>query len=77
MLARSVLFIGYSLSDADANIRYLLFRGFFDYAPRVTVVLDRETPSVQERYSRLFPGGVEFFLGGFEAYLERCESGVS
>lgn len=75
--AEAIVFIGYSLSDADANIRYLLFRGFFDYAPRVTVVLDREAPAVQARYSRLFPGGVEFFLGGFEAYLERCEAGVS
>ncbi|MFN3431158.1 MAG: hypothetical protein ACK46X_14545, partial [Candidatus Sericytochromatia bacterium] len=75
--AEAIVFIGYSLSDADANIRYLLFRGFFDYEPRVSVVLDRETPAVQARYSRLFPGGVEFFLGGFEAYLERCEAGVS
>lgn len=68
--AREIVFIGYSLSDADANIRYLLFRGFFDYAPSVTVVLDKEAPEVMDRYRRLFPGGVTFFLGGFAAYLD-------
>jgi SIR2-like domain len=72
--ASEIVFVGYSLSDADANIRYLLFRGFFDYAPRVLVVLDREMPEVMARYRRLFPGGVEFFLGGFEAYLSTCEA---
>jgi hypothetical protein len=68
-----IVFIGYSLSDADANIRYLLFRGFFDEVPRVTVVLDMESPAVMDRYRRLFPGGVSFYLGGFEEYLRRCE----
>ena len=72
--AREIVFIGYSLSDADANIRYLLFRGFFDDEPRVTVVLDKEAPAVMDRYRRLFPGGVEFYLGGFEEYLKRCEA---
>ena len=46
------------------------------FAPKVTVVLDRETPEVTDRYRRLFPGGVTFFLDGFEAYLRRCESGA-
>lgn len=68
-----IVFIGYSLSDADANIRYLLFRGFFDEVPRVTVVLDMESPAVMDRYRRLFPGGVSFHLGGFEEYLRHCE----
>lgn len=71
--AAEIVFIGYSLSDADANIRYLLFRGFYDFAPKVTVVLDRESPAVMDRYRRLFPGGVSFFLEGFEAFLQRCE----
>ena len=67
--AREIVFIGYSLSDADANIRYLLFRGFFDYVPRVTVVLDKEAPAVMDRYRRLFPGGTSFYLGGFARYM--------
>lgn len=73
--AREIVFIGYSLSDADANIRYLLFRGFFSYAPKVTVVLKQDPPDDQSpevgRYHRLFPGGVDLFWGGFEAYLDR------
>ncbi len=73
--AKEVVFIGYSLSESDANIRYLLFRGFFGFVPKVTVVL-KEPPSdpaspIMGRYERLFPGGVEFFCGGFENYLQR------
>lgn len=73
--AKEIVFIGYSLSDADANIRYLLFRGFFSYTPKVTVVLKQNPPDyhspVVGRYHRLFPGGVEFFWGGFEAFANR------
>lgn len=73
--AEEIVFIGYSLSESDANIRYLLFRGFFGYTPKVTVVL-KEPPTdpaspVMGRYERLFPGGVEFFCSGFESYLRR------
>lgn len=73
--AAEIVFIGYSLSDSDANIRYLLFRGFFGYKPKVTVVLkqpptDASSP-IMGRYERLFPGGVEFFCSGFENYLRR------
>lgn len=73
--ACEIVFIGYSLSESDANIRYLLFRGFFGYAPKVTVVL-KQPPSEGEspvtgRYQRLFPRGVAFFWGGFENYLAR------
>lgn len=72
--AEEIVFIGYSLSDSDANIRYMLFRGFFDYAPKVTVVL-KAPPSeplapVMGRYERLFPRGVEFFCAGFEQFLQ-------
>ncbi|GEM_PF-5717545 len=72
---REIVFIGYSLSESDANIRYLLFRGFFACAPKVTVVLmqppsEADSP-VMGRYERLFPRGVEFFCGGFENYLQR------
>ncbi|MNL89147.1 hypothetical protein D3C87_2193010 [compost metagenome] len=52
----------------------MLFRGFFDGEPEVTVVLDREDPAVMDRYRRLFPSGVTFFLGGFAEYLKRCEA---
>lgn len=76
--AAEITFIGYSLGDADANIRYLLFRGFFGATPRVTVVLDRQDPTVTGRYNRLFPAGVEFFSGGFDAFVrargERLET---
>ncbi len=73
--AKEVVFIGYSLSESDANIRYMLFRGFFGHAPKVTVVL-KQPPSeasspIMGRYERLFPGGVEFFSQGFEHYLSR------
>lgn len=67
--AREVVFIGYSLSDADANIRYLLFRGFFNARPRVTVVLNAPDEAVAGRYRRLFPAGVQFCFEGFEGYL--------
>ncbi len=73
--AKEIVFIGYSLSDADANIRYLLFRGFFSYTPKVTVVLKQNPPDylspVVGRYHRLFPGGVDFLWGGFEAFANR------
>lgn len=73
--ACAMVFIGYSLGDADANIRYLLFRGFFGYVPQVTVVQKQATVAEDEavvgRYNRLFPGGVTFFWGGFEEYLSR------
>lgn len=73
--AKEIVFIGYSLSDADANIRYLLFRGFFSYTPKVTVVLKQDPPDYESpvvgRYHRLFPGGVDFFWGGFEAFANR------
>lgn len=75
--ARAITFIGYSLSDADANIRYLLFRGFFGSAPRVTVVLKRggtdENETVLGRYRRLFPGGVDVHWEGFADYVEELE----
>jgi hypothetical protein len=67
--AQEIVFIGYSLSDADANIRYLLFRGFFGTRPRVTVVLNEQDRAVAGRYSRLFPGCVTFCWDGFEGYL--------
>lgn len=69
--AEEIVFIGYSLSDADANIRYLLFRGFFGTRPRVTVVLNDQDRSVAGRYNRLFPGCVSFCWDGFEGYLRR------
>lgn len=73
--AQEIVFIGYSLSESDANIRYLLFRGFFAFAPKVTVVLKKpphgEDSPVLGRYERLFPRGVEVFWGGFENFLER------
>lgn len=67
--AREIVFIGYSLSEADANIRYLLFRSFFGYAPEVKVVLNRADAVVRGRYERLFPGGVRFYWEGFERFL--------
>lgn len=67
--AQEIVFIGYSLSDADANIRYLLFRGFFNTRPRVTVVLNAQDEAVAGRYRRLFPSGVRFCYDGFEGYL--------
>lgn len=75
--AREITFIGYSLSDADANIRYLLFRGFFGSAPQVKVVLKRdpheELEAVVGRYRRLFPGGVEVYWEGFVEYVDELE----
>lgn len=75
--AREVIFIGYSLGEADANIRYMLFRAFFGYAPRVVVVLktpaERRDETLAGRYERLFPGGVELRWGGFEAFLTERE----
>lgn len=72
--AREITFIGYSLSDADANIRYLMFRGFFGFEPHVTVVLKREqaeeNAAVLGRYHRLFPGGVDVYWEGFEQFVQ-------
>lgn len=75
--AREVVFIGYSLGEADANIRYMLFRAFFGYAPRVLVVLktphDRRDQILAGRYERLFPGGVAFRWGGFAEFVAARE----
>jgi hypothetical protein len=77
--AREVVFIGYSLGEADANIRYMLFRAFFGHAPKVVVVLKSHDAAadatIAGRYQRLFPGGVTFRWGGFEAFVAEREGG--
>ena len=79
--AREIVFIGYSLGEADANIRYILFRAFFGFAPRVEVVLKSQDPGadavVAGRYQRLFPGGVTLRWGGFAAYLDEAPDGTA
>ncbi len=75
--AHEVIFIGYSLGEADANIRYMLFRAFFGFAPNVVVVLKRhdqaKDATIAGRYERLFPGGVTFRWGGFEGFVAERE----
>ena len=51
----------------------MLFRAFYGYAPRVTVVLKGQDPgrdaTLAGRYARLFPGGVRVRWGGFEEFV--------
>jgi len=79
--ANRVVFVGYSLSDADSHIRYLLKRGI--HGPwrepskrQHLLVVSRKSSASRsetlERYSRLF-GKVEWRSIGFKAFVSRLE----
>lgn len=68
--ADEIVFIGYSLPDADMEIRCLSLRGIArnNRRPRITVVDVDETGSTKEQYQKLF-GEIEYFDCGFEEYI--------
>lgn len=86
--ADEVVFVGYSLPDADYHLRALLIRAIRP-ATRISVVLassdDPEgplnsSPRVREtlpysRYQRLFGNGVAFDYGGVESFISRLAPG--
>jgi hypothetical protein len=75
--AQQVVFIGYSLPDADIALRTVLARSFYrnrvlsGQLQRVTVV--DYNPCIQnptrEKYERLF-GSIDYFNEGFNSYVQ-------
>lgn len=77
--ANEVLFIGYSLADADIKLKYLFKRALYDHEPnsrpKITVILKKNrskqrTDELRERYQRFLGPDVSFDFRGFE-YLAR------
>jgi hypothetical protein len=83
--ADKVVFIGYSIPDADFHIKYLLQKALYrspgpqnnqraQQTPAI-VVVDFKPPSVgrptpeEERFHRLFGRNVEYYPHGFEKYV--------
>ena len=68
--ADELIFIGYSLPDADIEIRCLLLRGIARNSskPRIVVVDIDTSGRVKKQYLKLF-GEVRYFDCGFEGYL--------
>jgi len=70
--ADSVFFIGYSLSDSDFHIRYLLKKSLFrsNISPRVVVITSTKNKKGSDlylRYKRFF-GHIEYHNIGFEKF---------
>jgi hypothetical protein len=74
--AGRVVFIGYSLPDADFHIKYLLQKTLYRHPqPEVTIVdmkpRNAKRPTEEEkRYKRLFGGHITYYTRGFEKYVE-------
>jgi|GEM_PF-6645063 len=71
--AERVVFIGYSLPEADQEVRYLLKVGLFreDEPPPFIYVVDKEggDEDTEKRYRRFF-NELEYQVIGFRGYLE-------
>lgn len=74
--ASRVVFIGYSLPDADYHIKYLLQKAMYRRQPPQIVVVDSkptdvDRPTVEEtRYKRLFGSDITYYMGGFAKYVD-------
>lgn len=71
--AERLIFIGYSLPEADQEVRYLLKVGLYreNEPPPFIHVVDKENGSeAKKRYSRFFDK-LEYLPIGFRGYLER------
>lgn len=81
--AEKVVFIGYSLPDADFHIKYLIQKALYrstdtqsNQPPPEIVVVDFKRPPVtrptpeEERFRRLFGRNVTYYSDGFEGYID-------
>jgi hypothetical protein len=74
--AQRVVFIGYSLPDADFHIKYLLQKALYRMpSPQIVVVdykpSDAKRPTDEEvRYKRLFGPDIVYHTGGFAKYVD-------
>jgi len=74
--AGKVVFIGYSLPDADYHIKYLLQKALYRMPrPEIVVVdlkpADAALPTGEEvRYKRLFGPDISYHIGGFAEYVD-------
>ncbi len=68
--AEQVIFVGYSLPEADMEIKCLLLRGIARNArcPEISAVDLDKSGKIERRYEELF-GKVKYFDEGFEKYL--------
>jgi SIR2-like domain len=74
--AEQVVFIGYSLPDADFHIKYLLQKALYRTPPPQIVVVDSKPPDARRptdeevRYKRLFGPDITYHTGGFADYVD-------
>jgi hypothetical protein len=79
--AKNWIFIGYSLPDADFELRHMLktaqLSGFSRDSRKISVVIDGNKEAIS-RYKRFFGGQIEEpYTGGFGAWLEQRENQIS
>lgn len=68
--ASRVIFVGYSLPEADHDLRYLFRRAIGKYTDVKVVLKGPETGPIISRYKQLFGlGDEDFFCDGFEAFF--------
>lgn len=69
--ADEVIFIGYSMPDADIEIKCMLLRGIGKNMSRHKIkVVNFKDTNVKNRYLKLF-GDIEYYDCGFEEYLSK------
>lgn len=74
--ALQVVFVGYSLPDADFHIKYLLQKALHRSPRPKIVVVDFKPPDAvrptgeEVRYKRLFGPNISYYTGGFEKYVD-------
>ena len=79
--ADEVVFVGYSMPDADNDLKYWLRRTLNRRPkPKITVVdykqPDAERPTLeQERYTRNFGADIAYHTGGFDDYVDNVMEG--
>lgn len=71
--ANEICFVGYSIPDADKDVREMLKRAIFENMndPKILVIdkSNEENSEVRIRYEKLF-GKVDYYKDGFDHYIE-------
>lgn len=71
--AKEVIFIGYSLPEADHRLRYLfkknIWRQNVNNVPKIHVVTGSENSESIKRYQTLFGPEINFHTDGFESFV--------
>lgn len=68
--ANVIFFIGYSISESDTFVRYLLQKSLYRKGAKPEIyVIEKGTGPVIERYKRLFGPVCNFYYSGFEQFV--------